>query len=1229
MKRILSWIFLFTLFIYVNGQTDVVVHDKLNIPSANAATLKFYSEIPVSAFTGSAQISIPIYTINLNYTNFPIFLSYNASGFKPDVHPSWVGLGWNLNVGGIITREVKSYRDELYNAGNVYGSRKNGLGFYYSYKILDNDAWNTVKDPMSKPTGDLSNFTYNDLDRAPDIFSFNFLGYSGKFFLNHKKEWKVQCDSPIKVIFDNQDLIVLDDRYTAEYPCFSKFTLVDEKGIRYVFGGANAVEYSVSMTPPEYDYYSEWTATSWLLKEIQMPDGQIITLNYERGPFQSSFSYATAPTLVYKRSSSADGMKASSYVYNGQLTHPVYIGGTASSVISGSVISPVYLTSISIPKHDLVISFNTSKSNDLTYAETTYTDRFFCHPNGSRPVDPKYLGFNPTLDIPYFTRNPQDKSKITASTFKERFIWLKLNEINFKYNNQDVQSLKFYYMENPEKRLRLDSLSFIYPGSNQKETYNFEYHPDLKYPYNQEYEYLSEYSDHWGYSNLKFLWDKNISAPKASIKDRAKFGVLSKIIYPTKGYTKFFYENHDCSQKIEYTHNALTALPKPTDNKYELVGGLRIKRIVNVDGFGGYTSKEYLYTKDYGNNERISSGIVRYLPLYLLGDNMFSSDGIHICYSHVIEKYEDGSFKAMTFSSEDYINRIGQTTSAIVDDTPVGGGAIWGGYIPHSARDFERGKLLDEYFCDSLGKIINSKHYFYSNINKTGSNFIRSVDPDWGRRFYTRENNNHGLVAYAQATTAYYYYTYQNKLTSIKELDYGPNPTLIYRYNSGQTSNTSLVKEQSLEYDNYGQLVSTIIPTSEGKQQKNTIKYAYTDNPASGILYEMVNKNMLSYPVEQKSFMNTLLLKGTAYTYNTFNGNILLSKIEDINRDNAKTLKYENTKYKNGRLIERQYNTGLMESYLWNINGNRLMAVVKNASIATLNSILSNYYINDGLLSSDYTSDLNTLRSGVNPDMHLSTYDYLLDGNLKQESTPNALNNYYEYDNNRRLETVKDHNGDVVTGFAYNYNNGQKAFNFYLSEDIEMSVQKICPTGYISEPSFLSFSIPAGESISRISQEDANNKARLKYEERYQLQAENSCQCIRYGSYIFQKITSITPRCDYDLQNAGIIYRGDNIEVTHISLVWKTIEVNDYYWYNNDSGGVVIGKIIGDRYPATIKYIEFKDQRRNKTGGIGNTWIISIDPTGTIRVRLKSYSIDEMPKVGEQISFAFTAPIFN
>src|SRR6185503_17597888 len=82
------------------------------IATPNAASLGTYGEIPVSYYTGLPTINIPIYTIKERGLSFPISLSYHAQGFRPDVHPSWVGSNWALEFGGVITRKMNKYPDE-------------------------------------------------------------------------------------------------------------------------------------------------------------------------------------------------------------------------------------------------------------------------------------------------------------------------------------------------------------------------------------------------------------------------------------------------------------------------------------------------------------------------------------------------------------------------------------------------------------------------------------------------------------------------------------------------------------------------------------------------------------------------------------------------------------------------------------------------------------------------------------------------------------------------------------------------------------------------------------------------------------------------------------------------------------------------------------------------------------------------------------------------------------
>lgn len=71
-----------------------------------------YGNIPVSELTGTANISVPIYTLKSRFWEVPITLNYATSGIKVSQEASWVGLGFDLNVGGRITVETKGCIDD-------------------------------------------------------------------------------------------------------------------------------------------------------------------------------------------------------------------------------------------------------------------------------------------------------------------------------------------------------------------------------------------------------------------------------------------------------------------------------------------------------------------------------------------------------------------------------------------------------------------------------------------------------------------------------------------------------------------------------------------------------------------------------------------------------------------------------------------------------------------------------------------------------------------------------------------------------------------------------------------------------------------------------------------------------------------------------------------------------------------------------------------------------------
>src|SRR5205085_12228803 len=96
---------------------------KIIPPSPNAAALGKFGDIPVSPYTGSTDVTIPIYTIQARGVSVPVNLSYHTGGIRLSEESGWVGLGWALSAGGMVSRSINDKDDftSLYFNANMGG----------------------------------------------------------------------------------------------------------------------------------------------------------------------------------------------------------------------------------------------------------------------------------------------------------------------------------------------------------------------------------------------------------------------------------------------------------------------------------------------------------------------------------------------------------------------------------------------------------------------------------------------------------------------------------------------------------------------------------------------------------------------------------------------------------------------------------------------------------------------------------------------------------------------------------------------------------------------------------------------------------------------------------------------------------------------------------------------------------------------------------------------------
>ena len=233
-KKIVFVLFLYT-FLANFSQAQVTVNNTsfdVAIMSPNASSLGKYGQVPVGLFTGTPQVHIPLYNFTTRGVSLPISLNYVTNGVKVNEIASQVGMSWDLSTGGVIIRTLYGGPDE---DGELASS--------------------------------LTEYAEGGKDNQPDIFSFSFNGYSGKFFLDNDRIPTLTEPSPLKIV-KLEDLSDID----ANYP---EFVITTPSGASYYFGGINAIETTKTA--------DKKIKTAWYLtKIINNSSSEQINLSYSQ-----------------------------------------------------------------------------------------------------------------------------------------------------------------------------------------------------------------------------------------------------------------------------------------------------------------------------------------------------------------------------------------------------------------------------------------------------------------------------------------------------------------------------------------------------------------------------------------------------------------------------------------------------------------------------------------------------------------------------------------------------------------------------------------------------------------------------------------------------------------------------------------------------------------------------------------------------------------------------------
>ncbi|RFS20977.1 hypothetical protein DVR12_16630 [Chitinophaga silvatica] len=994
-----------------------------SVQSPNVAGLGLYGEVPVSHFTGLPNIEIPLYLFEDKQIKVPISLSYHASGFRPDQHPGWVGMGWNLIAGGVISRTIKDVPDEYNNPYLMYTTN---AGFYFRYSVLNQSNWDQVTGMMDIVNSEDGEGVFKDTE--PDEFSFSFPGGNGKFYLDHTGAWKVKSDRPVKVIFNNTflnvptSMIPPDIRmYSYNSPSFSGFTLIDENGTQYVFGGnTNAIEYSVGLFDQET---GEWFAQSWYLVKIINVQGYEINFVYERDDYINQMYIAAFNNLETKVVNSGGILSptCSSWYY-----YPLEFS------YNGTLISPVYLKTIQGPKNK--INFSRSTTTELRYQQSLYELRFI-----QSNLQDKFL---PILV----------ESSLTYPECLNKLQWKKLDKIEIEDDGAAViRTYKLNYNNLSTDRLKLLSLNEYGEGLSGPKTYSFNYDETLPLP-----AYLANKTDHWGFYNGTFA---DISNQSTYVNTYYNFkepnatylytGTLNKITYPTGGVTEFTYEPHYYSQRLKFSR---TDGIDPAFNANTMAGGLRIKKITSYDPAipEAKYSKEYYYVRGYQNGTDpatlLSSGVLGGQSKYFFDDyrlrsfnnpnvtystSIFSSQsvlpvsdnskGCHVGYSEIVEKNTDGGYSKYYYTNFEN-GHIDEPSSVLQYSRTA--------YEPFNSMEEERGKLIKEEQYNKGNGILLQRTIDYIALNKSNE-YVRSTKA----RYF---NVCPGASVKVCEATAYKMYTYS----------YLPSKEVTTTYQPNSTNPLSITK--TFTYDAATRLLRTEqVTDSKGRVFKTNYQYpgdynvsgAGTDAWGSGIKM-LQSKNISSWVTEKYTELTdqsvSKVIDASLTKFNTLrplpDAEYKLESIDGITGFTPAVISMSASTINSNYKLQRNFDSfdaygnpqqvhninNLNEVYVWGYKGRYLLAkIISNSSYSTLTQNLSTSILDNPANETVLNQQLDLLRQ--NSSTLVTTYSYNPLRGLSQETDTRGRKTTYEYDEFQRLKLIRDHEGNILKTFTYKY----------------------------------------------------------------------------------------------------------------------------------------------------------------------------------------------------------------
>lgn len=684
MKKTLIFV-LFICNLYVTAQTtDSQVFDYqsevsklVNIPnSPESQAFTKYGDVGVSLYTGVPDINVPVHVIKGRELDLPISLTYDASGIKVEQIATWVGLGWNLNIGGRISRQVNGLADDYLQGG--YNSIFDILTLKYVKRYRE---FNNEYSSISALTGYfdfLRLVNSNHIDSQPDFYSLNVMG------LNETFAFDTYGDMEPKVLGNPRIKITKVGGTQSNMP-ISQWTVTGEDGTTYQFSATETTlrqnnDLGAPNSPPPGAITSEYYS-SWLLTKVVSPNGKDV-YDFYYTPFASEQQdlFASSASMV---------------------TNPIY--------------PSVY------EYQEPAVSYSSSPT---VFIAQKFLNSI--HHNGTEVVSLQ-------LGNRYDTSTNSALNGLIIKNRNGRII----KEIDFDYGYFNLDGQAPELKNKNDIRLKLDNLHIKGRDAKAYQTYTFNYIQPDKLPSRNSLsqDYLGYYN---GASNT-VLYPKHTEgtrifdgADREPSNTHSQIGLLNKITYPTGGHTQFIYENHD-------TYTAQTYDVVQNFGGLSLNGNSNTSNSLYKDSNGQYCDDQYLdygLPKIAITTFTITEADYYTISYSKSGDGQASVANFgsgQAAYSSFCDFYQDPNNKVFwnSFSSKQEIKYLeaGKYQAMLVVDDNIGGYGSANFIVKRTITKTKfvnapigghRVSEISDYTAEGI--MATTKTYKYIENNKTTSN---------------------------------------------------------------------------------------------------------------------------------------------------------------------------------------------------------------------------------------------------------------------------------------------------------------------------------------------------------------------------------------------------------------------------------------------------------------------------------------------------------------------------